>query len=98
VLRRDDPEERPVGVKAIVVTVHLFVSLGGIVVGFMVVCIAMMKFGRTTVGAVGLGLLSLIPLWVIVLFWLEWKHGLLHDRPSTPEEPTQPQQFSQNKF
>jgi len=67
-LRRDDPEERPVGVKAILVTGHLFVSLGAIVVGFMVVCMAMIKFGRTVVGAVGLGSLSLIPLWVIALF------------------------------
>jgi hypothetical protein len=28
VLRRDDPDERPVGIKAIIVTVYLFVLLG----------------------------------------------------------------------
>jgi hypothetical protein len=98
VLRRDDPDERPVGVKAILVTVHLFMSLGGIVVGFMVVCVAMMKFGRTTVGAIGLGLLSLIPLWVVALFWFEWKHGLLYDRPPVQDEHGNLPQISQNKF
>lgn len=98
VLRRDDPDERPVGIKAIVVTVHLFVSLGGIVGGFMVVCIAMMKFGRTTIGAIGLGLLSLIPLWVAALFWFEWKHGLLHEPPSVRDEGGDLPQISQNKY
>jgi len=94
-LRRDDPEERPVGVKAILVTVHLFVSLGGILVGFLVVCVAMIKFGRPVIGAIGLGLLGLIPLWVIALFWFEWKHGLLYEHPSVREEPPQ---SLQNKF
>jgi amino acid transporter len=98
VLRRDDPEERPVGIKAIIVTVHLFISLGGIVGGFMVVCIAMMKFGRTTVGAIGLGLLGLIPLWVIVLFWVEWKHGLLYETSPVQDESGDLPQISQNKF
>jgi hypothetical protein len=98
VLRRDDPEERPVGVKAILVTVHLFVSLGGILGGFMLVCVAMMKFGRTTVGAIGLGLLGLIPLWVAALFWFEWKHGLLYEHPPVLDERGDLPQISQNKF
>ena len=97
-LRRDDPDERPVGIKAILVTAHLFVSLGGILGGFMVICVAMMKFGRTTVGAIGLGLLSLIPLWVVALFWFEWKHGLLHESPSVRDERGDLPQISQNKF
>lgn len=82
ILRKDDPDVRPTGVKAILVTVHLFVSLGGILGGFLFVCVAMMKFGRTIVGAIGLSLLSLIPLWVVALFYIEWKHGLLYE-----EEP-----------
>ena len=97
-LRRDDPDERPVGIKAILVTGHLFVSLGGILGGFMVVCVAMMKFGRKIVGAIGLGLLGLIPLWVAALFWFEWKHGLLHEHPSVPDERRDLPQISQSKF
>jgi hypothetical protein len=99
VLRRDDPDERPVGGKAVVVTVHLFVALGGILGGFMVLCFAMMKFGRVVVGGVGLGLLSLIPLWVATLFLVEWKHGLLHELPEAQDERGDPSpQTSQNKF
>jgi hypothetical protein len=99
ILRRDDPEQRPVGAKAVIVTIHLFISLGGIVAGFMMVCIVMIKFGRTTAGAVGLGLLSLIPLWVIVLFWFEWRHGLLSEEgPSIPDEQVDQSQVSNNKF
>ena len=98
VLRRDDPDERPIGVKAILITVHLFMSLGGILGGFMVVCVAMMKFGRTTIGAIGLGLLGLIPLWVVALFWFEWKHGLLYESPSVRDERVDLPQTLQNKF
>jgi len=79
ILRKDDPETRPTGTKAILITAHLFISLGAILFGFLFVLIAFMKFGRTVVGAIGIGLLGLIPLWVAGLFFLEWKHGMLHE-------------------
>jgi hypothetical protein len=86
ILRKDDPDTRPTGTKAILVTVHLFVSLGANLFGFLCVLIAFMKFGRNIVGGIGIGLLGLIPLWVCALFFLEWKHGMLHEIIEDVEE------------
>lgn len=79
ILRKDDPDVRPTGTKAILVTAHLFVSLAANLFGFLFVLIAFMKFGRNVVGGIGIGLLGLVPIWVCGLFFFEWKHGLLHE-------------------